>query len=71
MKIYKYEFLVDDGNQHDYYKPKVTHVLHVLNNNQENREYFASEVGVYSKDFLMGGSSEWFGYKITGIEVIE
>ena len=71
MNIYKYEFIIDDGNQHDYYKPKVTHVLHVLNDNRENRDFFSNEVGVYSKDFLLGGSSEYFGYKITEIEVLE
>lgn len=71
MKIYKYEYVVDEGNQHDWYKPRTTHVLHVLNNNRENREFFMNEVGVQSKDFLLGGSSEYFGYKITEIEVIE
>ena len=71
MKIYKYEFLVDAGNQHDYYNPRVTHVLHVLKNTKENREFFEGEVGVPSTDFIMGGSSDWFGYKITRIEVIE
>lgn len=71
MKIYKYEFIVDDGNQYDYYKPKTTHVLHVLNNTRENREFFLNEVGVISKDFILGGSSKYFGYKITEIKVIE
>ena len=71
MKIYKYEYVVDEGNQHDWYKPRTTHVLHVLNNNHENREFFLNEVGVQSKEFLLGGSSEYFGYKITEIEVIE
>lgn len=69
MKIYKYEFRVDIGNQHDYYKFKVDHEKYFLKNTKDNRDKFISIVGKKSKEFSDGLSSDWFGFKIIEIDV--
>lgn len=69
MKIYKYEFRVDTGNQHDYYKFSIENSKYFSENTKENRDKFIKIVGKESKEFSDGASSDWFGYKIIGIDV--
>lgn len=70
MKAFKYEHMVDHGNQHNSnFRPIKT--AYYLHDTAENRQNFCNECGLQHKGFLNFGELSWVApYKVTNIEII-